>query len=156
MVFAKLFKTILRCFSYFRRYFFERKIRSFSSSNRSNIGHFWLEPNLKWSNWKVLHLGKLLALPRNIRLGCKGLAVTKHSSLFRKFVNYGLKKFYNIGPWRPGGRNCFSLSAFSLSLLMSSGPWTWCCPSCASSWRSWHPSVGPSDGSPWFPSAFCR
>ncbi len=22
----------------------------------------------------------------------------KHSSLYRKFVNYGVKKFYNIGP----------------------------------------------------------
>jgi hypothetical protein len=25
--------------------------------------------------------------------------VDKHSSLLRKFVNYGEKKFYNIGPW---------------------------------------------------------
>ncbi len=27
------------------------------------------------------------------------LAVDKRSSLLRKFVNYGRKKFYNIGPW---------------------------------------------------------
>ncbi len=27
------------------------------------------------------------------------LARDKHSSLLRKFVNYGQKKFYNIGPW---------------------------------------------------------
>ncbi len=27
------------------------------------------------------------------------LALDKHSSLLRKFVNYGRKKFYNIGPW---------------------------------------------------------
>jgi len=25
--------------------------------------------------------------------------MNKHSSLLPKFVNYGLKKFYNIGPW---------------------------------------------------------
>jgi len=27
------------------------------------------------------------------------LARDKHSSVLRKFVNYGQKKFYNIGPW---------------------------------------------------------
>ncbi len=35
----------------------------------------------------------------NIRLGLEELAKDKHSSLLRKFVNYGRKKFYNIGPW---------------------------------------------------------
>jgi hypothetical protein len=28
------------------------------------------------------------------------LASDKHSSLLRTFVNYGHKKFYNIGPWK--------------------------------------------------------
>ncbi len=41
-------------------------------------------------------LGKLLALPTNIRLGWKGLPGTKTSSL-RKPVNYDLKKFYSTG-----------------------------------------------------------
>jgi hypothetical protein len=31
----------------------------------------------------------------------------KHSSLLRKFVNYGRKKFYSIGPWR-----AFKMSSF--------------------------------------------
>jgi hypothetical protein len=43
------------------------------------------------------HLGRLLALPTNIRLGWRGLPRTKHSSLLQKFVNYECKKFYNIG-----------------------------------------------------------
>ena len=34
----------------------------------------------------------------NIRLGLEELAKDKHSSLLRKFVNYGRKKFYNTGP----------------------------------------------------------
>jgi len=37
----------------------------------------------------ALLLGRLLDLPANIRLGWK--------SLLRTFVNYGRKKFYNIG-----------------------------------------------------------
>jgi hypothetical protein len=44
--------------------------------------------------------GRLLALPTNIRLGWKRNAGDKHSSLLRKFVNYGQKKFHNIGPRR--------------------------------------------------------
>ncbi len=43
-------------------------------------------------------LGYAMALPANIRLGRKGLPGKKHSSLLRKLVNYGRKKFYNIGP----------------------------------------------------------
>jgi hypothetical protein len=40
--------------------------------------------------------GKAWAYPRVERL-------TKHSSLLRKFVNYGCKKFYDIGPrWEEG------------------------------------------------------
>jgi hypothetical protein len=42
--------------------------------------------------------GRLLALPSNIRLGWKGLQGTNTRSLLRTFVNYGLKKFYNIEP----------------------------------------------------------
>ncbi len=41
---------------------------------------------------------RLLASPTNIRLGWKSLP-DKHSSLLRKPVNYGRKKFYNTGPW---------------------------------------------------------
>jgi hypothetical protein len=40
--------------------------------------------------------GRLSALPTNIRLGW--YARDKHSSLSKTFVNYGSKKFYNIGP----------------------------------------------------------
>ncbi len=42
--------------------------------------------------------GRLLALPTNIRLGRKRNVGDKHSSLLQKFINYGQKKFYNIGP----------------------------------------------------------
>ncbi len=38
------------------------------------------------------------ALLTNIRLGFRGFAMDKHSSLLRKFVNSEQKKFYNIGP----------------------------------------------------------
>ncbi len=33
-----------------------------------------------------------------VRIGWKKLTRDKHSSLIRKFVNYGQEKFYNIGP----------------------------------------------------------
>jgi hypothetical protein len=42
----------------------------------------------------MLHMGKLLALPTNNRLGCKGFQETNTLAFFRKFVNYGRKKFY--------------------------------------------------------------
>jgi hypothetical protein len=40
--------------------------------------------------------GRLLTLPTNIRLGWKGLPGIKCSSLLRKFISYGRKKFYTI------------------------------------------------------------
>ncbi len=39
-----------------------------------------------------------MAIRANIRLCWKGLPETKATSLLRTFVNYGIKKFYNIGP----------------------------------------------------------
>jgi hypothetical protein len=49
---------------------------------------------------KEVHLlGRLLALPTNIRLRLERLARDKHSRLLRTFVSYGCKKFFNIGPW---------------------------------------------------------
>jgi hypothetical protein len=41
--------------------------------------------------------GRPLALPENIRLGWRGLPGT-NTSLLRKSVNYGRKKFYNTVP----------------------------------------------------------
>jgi len=38
-------------------------------------------------------VGRLWSYPQNIELGWKGLPGTKHSSLLRKSVNYGHKKF---------------------------------------------------------------
>ena len=79
------------------------------------------------------------------------------------------------GTCRPGGRDCFSFSAFSLSvifrvyknlehrtwvtemsnlnswLVMQSIPWTWHCQHSSWSSRSWRPSSLPSGGSPWSP-----
>jgi hypothetical protein len=52
----------------------------------------------------VFYLARLLALLANIELGQKGLPRPKHSSLLRKLVNYGRKKFYNIGPWHTNVR----------------------------------------------------
>jgi hypothetical protein len=48
-----------------------------------------------------IHLGSSLTSKHETRL--ERLARDKHSSLLRKSVNYGQKKFYNIGP-RPQGR----------------------------------------------------
>ena len=45
----------------------------------------------------TLRLAPGLALKQKPRL--ERLARGKHSSLLRKYVNYGRKKFYNIGPW---------------------------------------------------------
>jgi hypothetical protein len=46
----------------------------------------------------VLHsMSRLLTSPTKTRL--ERLARNRHSSLLQKFINYGEKKFYNIGPW---------------------------------------------------------
>jgi len=42
--------------------------------------------------------GMLLDLTTNIRLSLEKLARHKHSSILGKFVKYGLKKAYDIGP----------------------------------------------------------
>ncbi len=44
--------------------------------------------------------GGLLALATNNSLVCKGLPGDKPSSLLRKYVTYGRKKFHNTGPRR--------------------------------------------------------
>jgi hypothetical protein len=44
--------------------------------------------------------GRLRALPTNIRLDWKKDVCDKH--LLQKLVNYGQKKFYNIGTWQNG------------------------------------------------------
>ncbi len=50
---------------------------------KSNVWGWGQEPTLEWSTWKVLHKGRL--------------ARDRHSSLLRKSVNYGRKKFYSTG-----------------------------------------------------------
>jgi hypothetical protein len=44
-------------------------------------------------------LDKLPKLPANVRLGLKGIARYKHSSIFALDVSDKEKKFYNINPW---------------------------------------------------------
>ncbi len=44
-------------------------------------------------------MGRILALLTNIRLGWNVLPVNKHIRLLGRFVYYGRKRFYNIGPW---------------------------------------------------------
>jgi hypothetical protein len=46
----------------------------------------------------VLHSGRLQPYPQSLHR-LERLARDKHSNLSPKFVNYGQKKFYNIGPW---------------------------------------------------------
>ncbi len=46
---------------------------------------------------KMFHLGRLQPHSRTF-IQLEKLAKDKHSSLLQKFVNYGQKKFYNIGP----------------------------------------------------------
>jgi hypothetical protein len=48
-------------------------------------------------------LGKLLALPANVRLHWKVFARCKHSSLFGLVISNEEKKFYNIDSWISGG-----------------------------------------------------
>jgi len=42
---------------------------------------------------------KLECFSLNIKLGWERLARDKHSSLLRKYVNYGHNKFYDTGFW---------------------------------------------------------
>jgi hypothetical protein len=67
--------------------------------------------------------GRLLALPTNIRLGWKRNAGDKHSSFFRKFVNYRQKKFYNIGPWDPLNQKNELISAYGVLYLLIKLPY---------------------------------
>ncbi len=57
-----------------------------------------LDPTLEWSNRKVLHLGKLLALPTNIRLGCEGLQETNTLAYPENSLFTAVKSFVTLGP----------------------------------------------------------
>jgi hypothetical protein len=46
---------------------------------------------------RLMFVGKVGAYPFEAHFRLKRLARDKHCSLLRKFVNYGRKKFYNIG-----------------------------------------------------------
>jgi hypothetical protein len=48
-------------------------------------------------------LGKLLALPANVRLDWKAIVRYKHSSLIGLIVSNEGKKFYNIDTWSDFG-----------------------------------------------------
>jgi len=55
-------------------------------------------------------LGKLLALPANVRLDWKVIVRYKHSSLFGLVISNEGKKFYNIDTWCKGYKTFFSSS----------------------------------------------
>jgi hypothetical protein len=63
-------------------------------------------------------LGRLVALPTNIRLDRKSLPRTKNSSLFGTFVIYGRKKLYNIGPWNLI-KKLFTVVTYSILIAVS-------------------------------------
>ncbi len=78
-------------------------------------------------------LGRLLALQPNI-----GQRWDKHSSLLRKFANYGCKKFYNIGCVfvKPLKNHVFNMIAinkhihetfFRLSRIQNVAKFIYCC-----------------------------
>ncbi len=50
------------------------------------------------SNEGLQYKGGLLALPTNIRLGCKWLAVSNAVAYYDHEANYSCKKFYPVGP----------------------------------------------------------
>ncbi len=56
-----------------------------------------MEPTLEWSNWKVLPLGKILALPTNIRLGCKGMQETNTLAFLENLKLTDVKSFITSG-----------------------------------------------------------
>ncbi len=58
-----------------------------------------LEPTLMKNLLGAPFQDKLLALPRNIRIGWRGLSRTNTLAYCKKFIIDGLKKFYNICPW---------------------------------------------------------
>ena len=71
-----------------------------TASIYSLVKYLWAKPGAypKVEFISCASLRQAPALPTNIILGWKRLATDKHSSLLRKFVNYGHKKFHNIGP----------------------------------------------------------
>jgi len=99
------------------------------------------EPNLEWSTWKVLHLGKLRPYPQT-RL--ERLAKDKRSSLLWKVVNYGRKSFltsaqaYYIG--LAYGQSLSAVQLYILSMHVSSlwpkNIFDWCQKLCINSLTS--------------------
>jgi hypothetical protein len=59
------------------------------------------EPSIERSTSKVLHLGKLLALPTNVRLEWKGLPGTNTIALLQTLVNKRCQDLYDTGPKEP-------------------------------------------------------
>jgi hypothetical protein len=47
----------------------------------------------------VLHSVKLWLYLQTNRLGWKGLPVTNTLAYYERSLNFGAKKFYDIGPW---------------------------------------------------------
>ncbi len=47
----------------------------------------------------VLSVVMLNVVMLSVAVPLERLAIDKHARLLRKLVNYGRKKFYNIGPW---------------------------------------------------------
>jgi hypothetical protein len=62
-------------------------------------------------------LGKLLVLPANVRLGWKGIASYKRSSLFGLSISIAEKEFYNIDTW---GQSYKTLYGRNLQILIIS------------------------------------
>jgi hypothetical protein len=61
---------------------------------------------LKEAPFKCSDVGKALGLTHQLVRP----AIERHSSLLLKFVDYGCKKFYKIGPWAPGKWQMMSLA----------------------------------------------
>jgi hypothetical protein len=65
----------------------------------SLIKCLWVRLTFEWNNWKRLQSGSLLPYSQT---RWERPAKDKLSGIFRKFVNYGCKKFINIWPWSHG------------------------------------------------------
>jgi hypothetical protein len=95
-----------------------RKLRIFENSLCSLVKclEVWLDPTRVKHLLGALLKGILLAIPTDLRLGCRVLPGT-YTSLLQKIANYGPKKFYNVGPERDT-RLVTNITIFNLCFLV--------------------------------------
>ncbi len=122
-------KNWTQCYKTFSVHNLRTFVISQSVSHRHSFSSlvlcFWVRPEAyhRMEHLKrcFTWLGLGLAYKQQTRL--ERFARNKHSSLLRKSVNYGQKKFYNIGPWAQCYKTFYVLNLRMFLVSQSVCPW---------------------------------